>query len=255
MLAGFAHDSEPTRKSTVTWCGAHIKQRKSALYWVLHSKGHLEVFLRCEDTPEIRDQIIELLPEGIKLGARPYPRSANWAKSTPLFFFVRTEQQASDLRPLLQLLSSTRFDPGRNNRREVGKNWITNSEVVAARSEAAEEGATISVLINRYERNRKNRKLCLKAHGTLCSVCKFDFLAVYGEVGRGYIHVHHLKPLKALGGKSQKIDPINDLRPVCPNCHEMLHQCDPPHTIEQLRTIMASARDEISGMREAGSEA
>jgi hypothetical protein len=188
MLASFADDSKPTRKSTATWCGAHIKQRKSALYWVLHSKSHLEVFIRCQDTPEIRREIIELLPEGVTLNARPYPRVASWAKSTPLYLFVRTEEQARGIGPLLQLLSSVRFDPGRNIKRPAAPNWTPNSEVIASQAEAAEEGATITVLINRYERNRKNRKLCLSAHGVLCSVCKFDFSVAYGKIGRGYIH-------------------------------------------------------------------
>jgi 5-methylcytosine-specific restriction protein A len=65
----------------------------------------------------------------------------------------------------------------------------------------------------------------------------------YGKIGDGYIHVHHLTPLNALKGKPQKIDPIKDLRPVCPNCHEMLHKTDPPYTIERLKEIIVRAND------------
>jgi len=34
------------------------------------------------------------------------------------------------------------------------------------------------------------------------------------------------------------VDPATDLRPVCPNCHEMLHKKDPPYTIEELRNAV-----------------
>ena len=65
----------------------------------------------------------------------------------------------------------------------------------------------------------------------------FDFEAVYGGLGRGFIHVHHLVPVSTIG-KEYKIDPIQDLRPVCPNCHSMLHKNNPPLTIEELKNII-----------------
>ena len=242
MLATLSPAAVSTRKFTPTWCGAHIQQRKSALYWVLHSKSHIQVFLRCEDTPEIRDEISVLLPEGVALDARPYPRAANWAKSTPLFLFVRTEEQARNMGPLLELISSSRLDPGRKSQRAIPAYWVPNSEITTAQFEVSEDGAKITVLINRYERNRKNRSICIKAHGALCRVCGFDFSVTYGKIGNGYIHVHHLTPLNTLEGKPTKIDPINDLIPVCPNCHEMLHQCSPPFSIIQLQAIIAATK-------------
>jgi len=60
-----------------------------------------------------------------------------------------------------------------------------------------------------------------------------------GELGAGFIHVHHLNPLAAVG-KAHKVSPRNDLRPVCPNCHEMLHRRLPPFSIEELKSKMAS---------------
>ncbi len=36
-------------------------------------------------------------------------------------------------------------------------------------------------------------------------------------MGEGFIHVHHLKPLSEVGYE-YRVDPIRDLRPVCPNC-------------------------------------
>ena len=61
-----------------------------------------------------------------------------------------------------------------------------------------------------------------------------DFARVFGALGEGFIHVHHIVPIGKIG-KEYKIDPIADLIPVCPNCHAMIHRTEPPLTIEQLR--------------------
>ena len=85
------------------------------------------------------------------------------------------------------------------------------------------EGALTKVLINRYERNRYNRTICINFHGCSCKVCGISFKDVYGELGDGFIHVHHIIPVSQLE-HGYIINPINDLIPVCPNCHAMLHE-------------------------------
>ena len=84
------------------------------------------------------------------------------------------------------------------------------------------EGALRSIIVNAYERNPQARRMCIEAHGTICCICGFSFGAVYGRLAEGYIHVHHLRPLSQVSGE-YVIDPIKDLRPVCPNCHAVLH--------------------------------
>nr|WP_302504622.1 HNH endonuclease [Geoalkalibacter halelectricus] len=49
--------------------------------------------------------------------------------------------------------------------------------------------------------------------------------------------MHHIVPLSEIR-KGYLVDPINDLRPVCPNCHSMLHRQRPPYTIEQLKGMI-----------------
>ncbi len=100
-----------------------------------------------------------------------------------------------------------------------------------------EEGKPKKVTTTVYERNPIARALCIKVYGAICSVCGFDFSQKYGELGKGFIHVHHLQP-KAVVGKSSKINPVRDLRPVCPNCHAMIHQRNPVYSIEELKEIM-----------------
>ena len=108
----------------------------------------------------------------------------------------------------------------------------TLGEVVE--SETHQEGAVRRVMVNRYERDSKARDKCIERHGTRCAVCKLDFESRYGEIGKGFIHVHHLRPLGRLKS-SYRLDPLKDLVPVCPNCHAMLHRREPPYDIEQLR--------------------
>ena len=45
-------------------------------------------------------------------------------------------------------------------------------------------------------------------------------------------------------GKDYKIDPINDLIPVCSNCHTMLHKKEPPLLPEELKEIMRGVKHE-----------
>lgn len=106
---------------------------------------------------------------------------------------------------------------------------------------ALPEGGKRRITINAYERNPKARQACIDYYGTSCVICGFDFLKAYGEVGRGLIHVHHLKPLADIG-ETYRVDPINDLRPVCPNCHAIIHRGDPPFSIEQVKHFLQEAQ-------------
>ena len=74
-------------------------------------------------------------------------------------------------------------------------------------------------------------------YGAKCSVCGFRFSEKYGEIGEQFIHVHHVVPLADIG-LEYRVHPIVDLRPVCPNCHAMLHQRNPPYTIQELQQII-----------------
>jgi 5-methylcytosine-specific restriction protein A len=95
------------------------------------------------------------------------------------------------------------------------------------RGEHYPEGAAKKITVNRYESDRRNRRACIKAFGCSCSICGFDFEARYGKLGKGYIHVHHIKDLSTLG-PDYAVNPVTDLAPVCPNCHAMLHRHGSP---------------------------
>jgi 5-methylcytosine-specific restriction enzyme A len=98
------------------------------------------------------------------------------------------------------------------------------------------EGAKKKVIVNRYERRATARDACLDRWRMRCIVCDFDFLTYYGERGRDFIHVHHLKPLSEIKD-AYELNPVEDLRPVCPNCHAMIHRTDPACSIAELKNM------------------
>ncbi|MCM3362258.1 HNH endonuclease [Niallia sp. MER TA 168] len=119
-------------------------------------------------------------------------------------------------------------------------------ELPAQVSPKLKEGAKKQVLVNSYERNYKARQICIDHYGCHCSVCGFDFVKFYGDEFEGKIHVHHLKALSEIN-KEYEVDPINDLRPVCPNCHLALHSKvgDKPYSIEELKEKINKAKSLI----------
>lgn len=97
------------------------------------------------------------------------------------------------------------------------------------------EGSVCQVTINSYERNPEARRRCIEHYGTSCYVCEFSFEEKFGSVAQGFIHVHHLKPLSEIQ-EEYEVDPIVDLRPVCPNCHAVLHLGGKTRNIEEVKS-------------------
>ena len=95
-------------------------------------------------------------------------------------------------------------------------------EVLGTSSEIF-EGLKKQVSVNKYERSSIARSKCIETHGFVCKICSFNFERIYGELGKEFIHVHHITPIHTIG-INYKIDYAKDLIPVCPNCHAMLHR-------------------------------
>jgi 5-methylcytosine-specific restriction protein A len=100
-----------------------------------------------------------------------------------------------------------------------------------------EEGSESEVLCKKYERSRFNRQLCLSYYGFRCRACNKLMAEVYGQPGTSVIHVHHIIPVSRMGG-SKTLNPIRDLVPLCPNCHNVAHRKHPPYTLSELRDFL-----------------
>lgn len=102
------------------------------------------------------------------------------------------------------------------------------------------EGAKRQFITTSYERNSRARRDCIAHYGASCIICGFDFGKTYGHQFEGHIHVHHLQQVSDIG-ESYLVDPVKDLRPVCPNCHAALHLGrSTPYTIEELKMLMTA---------------
>lgn len=112
--------------------------------------------------------------------------------------------------------------------------------LTASNSEEILEGEKSTVLQNKYERSRFNRAMCLRAHGFTCMACGDTLSKKYGVVAQELVHVHHITPVATLGGATI-VDPINDLVPLCPNCHNVIHRKNPPFSMEELKGIISQA--------------
>lgn len=124
--------------------------------------------------------------------------------------------------------------------RREGDNWYAINEPDFTIPEELDssttfiEGAAVTISVNNYERNREARNKCIDIHGYDCSVCGFNFEKNYGNIGKEYIHVHHIIPIHTVK-REYEIDPEKDLIPVCPNCHAMIHKTNPPLSINKLK--------------------
>ena len=102
------------------------------------------------------------------------------------------------------------------------------------------EGAIEEVVVHRRERNPRNRLLCIRAHGEVCTVCGLRPKTLYGPAG-SIIEVHHLEPL-AIATAPRPYDPLTDLVPLCPSCHRAVHTRRPvPFSIEELKALITRA--------------
>lgn len=104
------------------------------------------------------------------------------------------------------------------------------------------EGAVVQRLVNAYERDSEARRASIQHDGRRCCICNFDFGRAYHGIGTGHVHDHHLRPLSQTR-ESHQVDPIADLLPVCPNCHLVIHLYRTPFSIDDVKAMVARARE------------
>ena len=92
----------------------------------------------------------------------------------------------------------------------------------AASQDVKTEGGERVFISVRRERNSTLRNNALAIHGYDCMACGFNFEEFYGEIGKGFIEVHHVVPLANAG--ETETNPKTDLVVLCANCHSMVHR-------------------------------
>lgn len=97
-----------------------------------------------------------------------------------------------------------------------------------------DEGFRTEIVKEVVVRKQQLIDLAKNKYGTKCTACNFDFGNMYGSHGEGFIEVHHLFPIS----KGKRKTKVEDLRPVCANCHRMLHRGVALLSIEELKEII-----------------
>jgi len=103
------------------------------------------------------------------------------------------------------------------------------------------EGGIQEVTLELRKRNPLLRKQAIARYGYRCQICGFSYEEFYGELGKGYIEVHHLTPLS--DRENETNTGIEDVAVVCANCHRILHRNGKtPISLESLREIVKHKR-------------
>ena len=117
-----------------------------------------------------------------------------------------------------------------------------NDDPFAFDSDKLFEGARKTEIVNKYERNREAREICLKQKGRICTICGLNFGKTYGNYCEGYIHVHHIIPISDIN-EEYIINPVEDLVPLCPNCHAAIHKYMETNTVEDPFKALEKMKD------------
>jgi 5-methylcytosine-specific restriction protein A len=84
------------------------------------------------------------------------------------------------------------------------------------------EGAIEEMVVELRKRDPRLKIAALQTYGTTCQICGFNFSEVYGNLGDGYIELHHKNPLSERDTIQQTT--LDEVAVVCANCHRMLHR-------------------------------
>lgn len=108
-----------------------------------------------------------------------------------------------------------------------GKKLTTFSE-----DDTVVEGKSVETVYKSKKRSAMLRETAIEHYrdkdGHIkCCVCGFDFWETYGELGHHFIQIHHEHPIceyEDEGTVQSLIDAVKNVKPVCANCHCMLHR-------------------------------
>ena len=209
---------------------------------VLYAPGdnkHIFALAEATGDPERDDNYDEKVQ-----GSCRWKVSVEYLINLPIAFGVNIDEVDTDRRPLARSVRQQSHINLYPKEYESAKSKLQEKATRCTASPLADElstpekypeGARRTVTINAYERSPQARAACIARHGNTCAVCGFNFAMVYGTLGEGFIHVHHIVPIAGIGAEYE-IDPIVELIPICPNCHAMIHRTEPPLTVEYLRS-------------------
>lgn len=155
-------------------------------------------------------------------------------------FFSATQKaiDSSEIKSIIKVLQDKKVI-------EIKKTKEIQEIVIKDIEDIYEEGGRRDQLSSRYERNPRLRSAAISIHGTTCMVpgCNLNFEVMYGEHGKNFIEVHHLKPISGFSEK-MNVNPNLDMVVVCSNCHSMIHRAtrDEILSLENVGKLITNSR-------------
>lgn len=109
------------------------------------------------------------------------------------------------------------------------------------------EGTNRIVSSKVYERSVRLRMIAIEHYTKngkiICESCCLDFEEFYGNYGKGFIEIHHQKPVFKFENEDINrtiTSALSNVIPVCSNCHRMIHRDrDNPLTIMQIKALVS----------------
>lgn len=83
-----------------------------------------------------------------------------------------------------------------------------------------------------------NKQKIKSVLGYKCMACGMELKDKYGELGKGYIELHHIVPYSDMHQNDERVLKISDFYVLCPNCHSMIHKLDDVADLELLKNIV-----------------
>lgn len=167
---------------------------------------------------------------------------------SPLFITNKGKEFLKQNKADLRYLLTNDFDyvDIKKNLKELELEKGKKKRLVFDENIIIQEGLKKVAQVKVYERSSKLRNYAIE-HFTkdgqiACECCSFDFKDFYGEKGKGFIEIHHTKPIFQYKSEDLNVTldkALENLAPVCSNCHRMIHRnWSKPLEIQQLIGIV-----------------
>lgn len=126
------------------------------------------------------------------------------------------------------------------------------AKVPKFRNESEGERKHITKEMDVIRRNPQLRQQCIDRYGYQCQCCGMDFAGMYGEaLGANFIEIHHLKPISTFETDGIPEDFLENLVPLCSNCHSMIHHIEQSeHPLRDLREAYKGVKKDLRILKE-----
>ena len=122
-----------------------------------------------------------------------------------------------------------------------------NTKVILYDEAFVSEGSVSTKISKTRDRSQLLRERAIEYYSSpdgrvVCEACGFDYSVVYGEWGKGFIEIHHERPICQYDENGTEFfisEAIKYVKPLCANCHRMIHRKkNNPITIDELKNII-----------------